>query len=173
MREDNEIVSHPGADRRRELADRLLVVAEKELSAFVRAVEEIFGAEQACVSTTDWIEELELIDWLDETAPPNWREVTIRASARLAAFLSEAASSRKFRISGSQVSVYSNLCSQAAQVPSSKVTCKLPRRPRRNCRIVSAFVSRMASITSLPAESRTATEIVAWCTSSRYTCHHS
>ncbi len=29
MREDNEIVSHPGADRCSELADRLLVVAEK------------------------------------------------------------------------------------------------------------------------------------------------
>src|SRR5215475_13924499 len=45
-------------------------------------------------------------------------------------------------------------------------TCKLPRRPRTNCRIVSALVSRMASITSLLLASRTATEIVAWCTSS-------
>ncbi len=26
-----------------------------------------------------------------------------------------------------------------------QATCKLPRKPRRNCRIVSAFVSRMAS----------------------------
>jgi hypothetical protein len=90
MREDNEIVSHPRADRWSELGDCLLAGAEKELSAFVRAVEEIFGAEQACVSTTDWIEELELIDWPDGAAPPNWREVTIRASARLAAFRSEA-----------------------------------------------------------------------------------
>ena len=40
-------MSHPGADRCSELADRLLVVAERELSAFVRAVEEMFGAEQA------------------------------------------------------------------------------------------------------------------------------
>ena len=68
MRKDNEIVSHPGADRCSELADRLLVVAEKELPAFVRAVEEIFGVEQACVSTMDWIEELELIDWSDGAA---------------------------------------------------------------------------------------------------------
>ena len=51
-------------------------------------------------------------------------------------------------------------CNQAALVPSSKVTCKLPRRPRINWRIVSAFVSRIASITNLPAESRTA-EVVA------------
>src|SRR5262245_22961449 len=32
--------------------------------------------------------------------------------------------------------------------------------------MVSAFISRTASTTSLPAESLTATEIVAWCTSS-------
>src|SRR5215813_861424 len=55
---------------------------------------------------------------------------------------------------------------QAAQVPSSKVTCKLPRSPWMNCRMVSALVSRMASIINLPLESNTATEIVAWCTSS-------
>jgi len=91
MRKDNEIVSHPGGDRCSKLADRLLVVAEKERPAFVRAVEEIFGVEQACVSTMDWIEEPELINWPDGAAPPNWREVTIRASARLAAFRSEAA----------------------------------------------------------------------------------
>lgn len=107
MREDNKIVSHPETDRCIELADPLLVVAEKELAAFVRTVEEIFGAEQASVSTIDWIEELELIDWPDGAAPPNWREVTIRASARLAAFQNEAAGSRKVRISGSQVSEYS------------------------------------------------------------------
>jgi hypothetical protein len=35
-----------------------------------------------------------------------------------------------------------------------------------NCRIVSALVSRIASMTNFPAESRMATEIVAWCTSS-------
>jgi len=70
MRKDNEIVSHPGADRCSELADRLLVVAEKEPPAFVRAVEEIFGVQQACVSTMDWMEELELIDWSDGAAPP-------------------------------------------------------------------------------------------------------
>src|SRR5215470_14676760 len=41
-----------------------------------------------------------------------------------------------------------------------------PRSPCIHCRIVSAFVSTIASITNLPAESKTATEIVAWCTSS-------
>src|SRR2546422_6653584 len=51
---------------------------------------------------------------------------------------------------------------QAAQVPSSKVTYKFPRSPWMNCRMVAAFVSMTDSISSLPAESRTATEIVAW-----------
>ena len=46
----------------------------------------------------------------------------------------------------------SRSCNQAAQVPSSKVTCKLPRSPWTNRRIVTAFVSRMASITSLPGK---------------------
>ena len=36
----------------------------------------------------------------------------------------------------------SRSCNQAAQVPSSKVTCKLPRRPWINCRMVAALVSR-------------------------------
>src|SRR5262249_21711991 len=49
-----------------------------------------------------------------------------------------------------------------AGIPFSKVTCKLPRTPGRNWRMTSAFVSRTASTTSLPAESLTATEIVAW-----------
>jgi hypothetical protein len=53
-------------------------------------------------------------------------------------------------------------CNHAAQVPSSKVTCKLPRSPWINWRIVSAFVSRIASIASSPAESKTATAIGAW-----------
>jgi hypothetical protein len=50
----------------------------------------------------------------------------------------------------------------ASQLPSSKVTDKLPRSPWMNSRIVAAFVSRMHSMISLPALSRTATEIVAW-----------
>src|ERR1039457_2233854 len=59
----------------------------------------------------------------------------------------------------------SKSCSHAAQVPSSKVTCKLPHSPWINWRMVVAFVSTTHSITSLPVESRTAAEIVAWCTS--------
>src|SRR3984893_3003675 len=56
-------------------------------------------------------------------------------------------------------------CNQAAEVPSSKVTDKLPCSPWRNSRIVAAFVSRILSMINLPRESKTATEIVAWWTS--------
>ena len=53
------------------------------------------------------------------------------------------------------------LLSQAAEVPSSKVTDKVPRSPAKNSRMVAALVSRMDSITNLPVESFTATEMVA------------
>jgi hypothetical protein len=41
-------------------------------------------------------------------------------------------------------------------------TIKVPRSPAKNSRMVEAFVSRMDSISNLPWESNTATEIVAW-----------
>src|SRR5262249_15971495 len=47
----------------------------------------------------------------------------------------------------------------------SVTSLSVPRRPWINSRIVEVLVSRIASITNLPAESRIATEIVAWCTS--------
>src|SRR5215831_19015098 len=95
------------------------------------------------------------------------RSDSLRASMR--SFLFPAFNSAFFRESQTSTRATwgrSRSCNQADQVPSSKVTYKLPRTPRRNWRMVSAFVSRTASITSLPTESLTATEIVAWCTSS-------
>src|SRR6187399_941172 len=53
----------------------------------------------------------------------------------------------------------------AADVPSSKVTCKSPRSPSINCRIMLAFVSMTHSITTLPAEFLTAIEMLSLCTS--------
>ena len=51
---------------------------------------------------------------------------------------------------------------QAAQVPSSKVTRRLPRRPWINGTIVAPLVSRMDSLAPLPAAFLTATQIVSW-----------
>ena len=58
--------------------------AERELSAFTGAVTELFGTEQARVSTEDWLEELTLMDRSSRSKERNWRAVTIAAAARLA-----------------------------------------------------------------------------------------
>ena len=70
-----------------QLADRFLVLSEKELSAFISAVEKLFGAERARESALDWIEELELMDWPSGDAIPGWRRATVAASARLGALM--------------------------------------------------------------------------------------
>ena len=74
-------------DRCIQLADGFLILAEKELSAFIRAVDKVFGAEQARQSALHWIEELEHMDGPSGESIPNWRRATVGASARLAARL--------------------------------------------------------------------------------------
>ena len=59
-------------------------VAERELSAFIAAVEELFGADQARISTEDWLDESELMDVSPRSTQRDWRAITIAASARLA-----------------------------------------------------------------------------------------
>jgi len=72
-------------DRCIQLADGFLILAEKELSAFTRAVDKLFGAEQAQQSARHWIEELERMDWPSGESIPDWRRATVGASARLGA----------------------------------------------------------------------------------------
>src|SRR6266536_1733267 len=55
--------------------------------------------------------------------------------------------------------------SQAAQVPSSQVTCNSPRRPWINCRMLLALVSTIDSITSLPPPLTTTITVASLCTS--------
>jgi hypothetical protein len=52
-------------------------LAERELSAFITAVAELFGPEQAKLSVEDWLVEFEL----EDRSP---RSVTVAASARMA-----------------------------------------------------------------------------------------
>ena len=59
-------------------------LAERELSAFLSAVTQLYGAEQAKLSAEDWLDESELMDSPPRSEPRNWRAVTIAASARLA-----------------------------------------------------------------------------------------
>jgi len=57
---------------------------ERELSAFARAVEGLFGPEQAQQSIEDWMEELESRDWRSQDMVRDWRRLTIAAATRLA-----------------------------------------------------------------------------------------
>ena len=61
-----------------------ILMAERELSAFVSAVTELFGPEQAKLSADDWLEESELRDSPPRSTSREWRAVTVAASARLA-----------------------------------------------------------------------------------------
>ena len=70
--------SHSRAD-----AD-LMVIAERELGAFITAVTELFGPEQARLAAEDWIDELELMDALPGPTRREWASVTVAASAQLA-----------------------------------------------------------------------------------------
>ena len=61
-------------------------MAVRELSAFIRAVTDLFGPEQARLASEDWLDESELL--MDSPALASnrdWRAVTVAASARLAA----------------------------------------------------------------------------------------
>jgi hypothetical protein len=59
-------------------------IAERELSAFIRAVTELFGPEEAKLSAEDWLGEAELMDGPPHSTSQKWRAVTIAAAAMLA-----------------------------------------------------------------------------------------
>ena len=62
----------------------LMALAERELGAFIGAVTEVFGPEQARTAAEDWVDELELMDALPGPTRRDWGEVTVAASAQLA-----------------------------------------------------------------------------------------
>ena len=69
--------------------------AERELSAFVGAVGQLFGPEQAMVSAEDWLDESELMDSPPRSGSRDWRAITVAASARLANRLNVAHNRRR------------------------------------------------------------------------------
>jgi hypothetical protein len=75
-------------DRCIQLVDGFLILAEKELLAFIRAVDKLFGAKQDRQSALHWIEELERMDWPYGESIPDWRRATVAASAQLCSLLS-------------------------------------------------------------------------------------
>jgi hypothetical protein len=62
----------------------LMRMAERELGAFISAVTESFGSEQARLAAEDWLDELLLKETLPGLTSRDWRLITIAASARLA-----------------------------------------------------------------------------------------
>jgi len=84
MLDKRKISSNSETDRYVQLTNDFLAPAEKELSAFIKSVQKLFGAEQARQSALHWIEELELMDWPSGESIPDWRQATVAASARLA-----------------------------------------------------------------------------------------
>jgi len=66
------------------LSDANLILAERELAAFARAVRELFGPEQASLSSAEWIDELESLNWQAGPGASDFRRITAAASSRLA-----------------------------------------------------------------------------------------
>ena len=63
---------------------KLMTMAERELGAFISAVTELFGSEQARLAAEDWLDELVSMEALPGLTSRDWRFITITASARLA-----------------------------------------------------------------------------------------
>ena len=58
-------------------------MAQRELGAFLYAVSDSYGPEEADIAVQDWLDELALLDCVPEPTPRDWRLVTIGAAGRL------------------------------------------------------------------------------------------
>ena len=68
----------------------LLIGGERELAAFLCAVEKSHGSEQAALAVEDWLSEFESLHTLAGFTSKDWRRITIKAAVRLAARLAPA-----------------------------------------------------------------------------------
>jgi hypothetical protein len=64
-----------------------VTTAERELAAFVSSIRDCLGSEQTRFLTEIWLDELASMDSMPEPTSPDWRLVTVAASARLASRL--------------------------------------------------------------------------------------
>ena len=83
----------------------LVVIAVRELGAFIRAVTELFGPEQARLAAEDWVDELELMDALPGPTRRDWASVTVAASAQLARRLNTDVDSATPRVAPTDIKV--------------------------------------------------------------------
>jgi hypothetical protein len=58
-------------------------LAQRELGAFLYAVSDSYGPEEAEIAAEDWLDELKLLACVPEPTPRDWRSVTIAAAGRL------------------------------------------------------------------------------------------
>jgi hypothetical protein len=73
----------------------LAAMAERELSAFFSAINQLFGSEQAQLSAEDWLQELIEIEDLPASIR-EWRLITAKASTRLASRVGASSLSTEF-----------------------------------------------------------------------------
>jgi hypothetical protein len=79
----NSIVRYKSSKNSNHPCSGLTTMAERELSAFFKAITQLFGLEQAQLSAEDWLRELIETDSLP-ASPRDWRLITAKASIRLA-----------------------------------------------------------------------------------------
>lgn len=80
-------------------------MAERELGAFITAVTELYGSEQANISAEDWLDQLELMHELPELTSRDMRLITMSAAARLANRLIAIEQQRKHSWVGTDIAV--------------------------------------------------------------------
>jgi hypothetical protein len=73
-----------GVDTRQRNCTGLLRMAERELVALFASVTELFGSEQARLTSEDWVEEVESLDTVEGLTNRDWRQISISALVRLA-----------------------------------------------------------------------------------------
>jgi len=71
-------------------------MAEREFSAFISAVKELHGPEQAQLSAVDWLDELAFMDSQPGSTGRHWRGSRSRPSPRLANRLNAGPHDRSF-----------------------------------------------------------------------------
>ena len=91
----NQIALNKPAENHNFNCSELIRMAEQELAAFIRAVKELFGSEQAELSAEDWLQELIEIDGLPASTR-EWRLITAKASTRLVSRVSASSVSTEF-----------------------------------------------------------------------------
>lgn len=86
----NQLALNKAQKDRDPVCGDLMILAERELSAFVSAVTELFGSELAKISAEDWLHELMAININDlpindlPVSTGQWRLLSVQVAARLA-----------------------------------------------------------------------------------------